>query len=457
MMYYENIQQAMGVDIAISTEMAQRILLWNKMYENEAPWIDPSMDVLSCELPSSVCSEMATAVTMEARISVDGDARAEYLDNEFAKVKKDLSDIVEYACAGGGLILKPYISGEHIAVDYIHSDNFFPVVFNSAKQVTAAIFPEFKHKGKWLYTKLEYQEYDERTHTYLIQNKAFKSRKAAVKINDIINLGQEVQLNEVSEWADLEPEVLLAGATCPLFSYFRIPVANNVDRYSPLGVSIYARAVKHIRDADQQYGATLWEYKAKEAAVQAGNDFFEKDREGHVIMPKGKGRLYRDMGDVTDKNGSPFFNVYSPDIRNESFFDGYNRMLQRVEFSSHLAYGTISDPTIVTKTATEVKTGKQRSYAMVKAIQNSLRDALLGLLDAMNAWTTIGHLAPEGTFELCTDFDDSVVVDKDAERKTDREDVAMGAMQLWEYRAKYYGESEEQAKKSIQQPAEVIE
>ena len=174
-------------------------------------------------------------------------------------------------------------------------------------------------------------------------------------------------------------------------------------------------------------------------------------------MPKGKGRLYRDMGDVTDKNGSPFFNVYSPDIRNESFFDGYNRMLQRVEFSSHLAYGTISDPTIVTKTATEVKTGKQRSYAMVKAIQNSLRDALLGLLDAMNAWTTIGHLAPEGTFELCTDFDDSVVVDKDVERKTDREDVAMGAMQLWEYRAKYYGESEEQAKKSIQQPAEVIE
>ena len=50
-----------------------------------------------------------------------------------------------------------------------------------------------------------------------------------------------------------------------------------------------------------------------------------------------------------------------------------------------------------------------------------------------------------------------MIVDKDKERKTDREDVAMGAMQLWEYRAKYYGESEEQAKKSIQQPAEVIE
>ena len=457
MIYYENIQQAMKVEIAISTDMAQKILLWNKMYENQAPWLDPSMDVMSCEIPSAICSEMATAVTMEARVCVDGDARAAFLDQELKKVKTDLSDIVEYACAGGGLILKPYISGQHIAIDYVQSDSFFPVAFDSAKQITAAIFPEFKHKGKWLYTKLEYQEYDAQTQTYRIRNKAFKSRKAAVKINDIINLGIEVSLTEVSEWADLEPEVIMTGANCPLFSYLRIPMANNTDRYSPLGVSIYSRAVKHIKDADQHYGAIMWEYRSKETAVQAGKDFFEKDREGHAIMPKGKERLFRDMGDVSDKNGAPFFNVYSPEIRNESFFDGFNRILQRVEFNSCLAYGTLSDPQLVEKTAEEIKSGKQRTYAMVKAIQNSLRDALLGLLNAMDAWTTIGKLAPPGSFELCTDFDDSVIVDKDKERKTDREDVAMGAMQLWEYRAKYYGESEEQAKKAIQQPAEVIE
>lgn len=456
-MYYDNIRQAMGVEIAISTDMAQQILLWNKMYENKAPWIDPKMDVLSCELPSAVCSEMATAVTMEARVNVEGSVRADFLDRQLEKVKVDLSHIVEYACAGGGMILKPYISGSQIAVDYIQSDSFFPITFDSAKRITAAIFPEYKQKGKWLYTKLEHQEYNPKTHTYRIRNKAFKSQKAAVKINDIIHLGIEVPLTEVPEWADLEPEVTLNGATCPLFAYFKIPIANNIDRYSPLGVSLYARSVKHIRDADQQYGAILWEYRSKETAVQAGNDFFEKDREGHVIMPKGKERLYRDMGDVSDKNGAPFFNVYSPEIRNESFFDGLNRILQRVEFNSRLAYGTLSDPQVVEKTAEEVKAGKQRTYAMVKAIQNSLRSALLDLLAAMDAWITIGGLAPEGTYELCTDFDDSVIVDKDKERKTDREDVAMGAMQLWEYRAKYYGESEEQAKKFVQQPAEVIE
>ena len=43
-------------------------------------------------------------------------------------------------------------------------------MFNSAKKITAAIFPEYKQKGKWLYTRLEYQEYNEHDHTYTILN-----------------------------------------------------------------------------------------------------------------------------------------------------------------------------------------------------------------------------------------------------------------------------------------------
>ncbi|MCH1983957.1 hypothetical protein MCG98_15410 [Ruminococcus sp. OA3] len=43
------------------------------------------------------------------------------------------------------------------------------------------------------------------------------------------------------------------------------------------------------------------------------------------------------------------------------------------------------------------------------------------------------------------------------ERTSDRQDVSMGAMSLWEYRMKYYGETGAQAKAAVQQPAEVIE
>ena len=456
-LFYKNIQEAFGVEIEIGQKMADAILLWHKMYADEAPWLNNKLDIRSCGIPAAICSYFGVATAMEAQVEVTGSSRAEFLNDELRPIKDDLMNIVEYACAGGGIVLKPYISGGHIPVDYVYADSFFPVTFNSAKQITAAVFPEYKQIGRWLYTRLEYQEYDAAHSRYIIRNRAFKSKKAAVKIDDVINLGTEISLTEVDDWADMEPEVVLNRAKCPLFAYFRIPVANNVDRYSPLGVSIYSRAVNPIRDTDIQYGSILWEYKAKEAAVQASVEFFERKRDGSVVLPKGKERLYRNTGDVKSDNGTPFFNVYSPEIRDQSFFNGYNRMLQRVEFASHLAYGTLSDPQVVDKTAEEIKAGKQRTYATVKAIQRSLKAALNDLVTAMDAWATIGGLAPEGNRELSTDFDDSVIVDKESERATDRQDVAMGAMQLWEYRMKYRGETEEQAKAAVGIPEDVIE
>ena len=55
------------------------------------------------------------------------------------------------------------------------------------------------------------------------------------------------------------------------------------------------------------------------------------------------------------------------------------------------------------------------------------------------------------------DFDDSIIEDKQAERATDRQDVSMGAMPLYEYRMKWYGEDETTAKAKASSTDEVIE
>ena len=56
------------------------------------------------------------------------------------------------------------------------------------------------------------------------------------------------------------------------------------------------------------------------------------------------------------------------------------------------------------------------------------------------------------TYQTSFDWDDSIVTDVESERQSDRLDVSMGAMPLWEYRMKWYGETEEQAKLAVQQP-----
>lgn len=451
MIQYETIKQAMGVDVAVSQRMAQAIYRWSKMYINESPWLND--DVKGLNLPAAICSEMARLVTMESSINITGGSKAEMIKEGIQPFLNEISNYTEFACSTGGVVFKPYLSQKGIEIDVVRAGDFYPVEFNSAGEITAAIFPEFKRVGKNLYTRLEYHAlYGSR---YSIVNKAFISKKAMVKTDDIVNLGQEINLEEVPEWSDIAPYVEFQNADRMLFSYFKIPLANNTDIHSPLGVSIYARAVNQIRDADEQYGAVLWEYKSKETAIQAADEFFRKNRQGEVILPKGKERLYRAMGpNVMSRDGNPFFNAYSPEIRDESFFNGYNRIIQKVEFNCGLAYGTLSDPQVVDKTAEEIKASKQRSYATVKSIQNSLGNALENLVSAVEVWMSLGGIATEGKVEVSCSWDDSLVTDKKYETEQLRADFSMGVVGPVEYRMKRFGETEEQAIKMLKQASQ---
>ena len=87
-----------------------------------------------------------------------------------------------------------------------------------------------------------------------------------------------------------------------------------------------------------------------------------------------------------------------------------------------------------------------------------MQTALEDLIDAIAFWCDIYNICPHGRYDVSFVWDDSIVVDTEAERTTDRADVSMGVMQLWEYRMKWYGEDEETAKRMVQSPeGDIIE
>lgn len=120
-----------------------------------------------------------------------------------------------------------------------------------------------------------------------------------------------------------------------------------------------------------------------------------------------------------------------------------------MEFNAGLAYGTLSDPQTVEKTAEEIKASKQRSYSTVRAMQTALQSALADLVYAMDVWTTIGGLAPAGEYEVTFVWDDSIVTDTDKEFAQRLQMVSAGVMRADELRQWYLGESEEEAKKNV--------
>lgn len=439
------VEAALGGDnqVAMSTEMETAIASWMDLYKGKLPWLKAGDRTLG--LPAAIAAEIAKMVTLEMQVNITGDSeRAKYLREQFRQVEDNMRLIVEYACAGGGIALKPYIDSieeKTIAVDINTADMFFPLAFNSRKEITSACFLERKVDGRNFYTRMEVHEY--RDGKCAVSNKAFVSSNKD-------DLGARTILSSIPEWSHLSEEpVIIENVDCVLFSYFKIPFGNTVDPLSPLGVSVYSRAVGLIEDADRQYNRLLWEYEGGELAIDASQDIFPMEN-GRVVVPQGRERLFRPNNlDPTTTSGDNLIKTFSPALRNENFYFGLNKILMRIEDTIGLARGTIAEQTETAKTATEIKMTKQRTYSTVSDIQSSLQAAIETLITAMDRYTTLYNLAPAGKYEVNFYFDDSISTDSDKEKENDWQDVDRGLMSKWEYRMKWYGEDEATAKKKI--------
>ena len=173
---------------------------------------------------------------------------------------------------------------------------------------------------------------------------------------------------------------------------------------------------------------------------------------GKKFLERLNKRLYRgfklDAGKDTE-----LFKEFSPELREEGFINGLEKYYRQIEFAVGLSYGDLSDAQYVEKTATEIKASKSRKYNRVTAIQDKLKVCLEDLVAGLafyNGLYTSGY-------EFQCHFNDSILTDEEAERQQDRQDVSMGVMSLAEYRAKWYGETEEEAEKKLPEVNGVME
>lgn len=412
--------------------------------------------------------------------------RADFLKKQYKKLQKQIRRQLEYGIAKGGLVIKPYIvmydtgvkpetepddattnnSGRlhydknldnaEIEFDFIQADRFFPLSFDANGKVIEAAFIQTKvDKAKEVvYIRLEYHKLEKRTVT--VQNLAFESTDMNLansnNIKSASNLGRPIKLTEVAEWANLQPITTIEGVDRLLFAYFRMPEANTVDPYSPLGVSGYSRVIQLIKDADMQYSRLLWEFEGGEMAIDVDRDALkfvtDPNGEGHSVLPEKQNRLFRKV----DLNNEETYNVFAPALRDTSIIHGLNTIFMRIEDATGLSRGTLSDVNQQeAKTATELKILKQRSYATNADIQMALQDALEDTVYVMDVYCTLYDVTPDGEYEVSFEWDDSIIVDSESELSKRITLMQNGLASKLETRMWYFGETENQARMALQQ------
>lgn len=454
--------------------------------------------------PATGTNETATSTVEKPQ----NNERAKFLNSQYKKVLKQIRRQLEYGIAKGGLVIKPYVvfyddnsnsdtqnsnrtqpasspasennstdklssaekttAGQSVRenrrplpksefeFDYVQADRFFPLTFDSNGRVTEAAFIQTKldKANECVYIRLEHHKLE--NHTVVIQNFAFKSTDVTLananNIRDAADLGNPIALTSVPEWANLEPYTEILNVDRLLFAYFKMPEANTVDPYSPLGVSGYSRVVRLIQDADEQYSRLLWEFEGGELAIDVDRnalDFItDPDGKTHSELPHRQKRLFRKV----DLNAEDTYNVFSPALRDASIAHGLNIIFQRIEDATGISRGTLSDITSVeAKTATELKILKQRSYATNADIQAALQEALEDLVYVMDVYCWLYDLTPGGDYELSFEWDDSIIIDSESELSKRITLMQNGLASKVETRMWYFGETRAQAEAALSQ------
>ena len=533
----ETLEQTLHVSPAISTEMEAAIERWHDMYTGHAPWLkeasfgDP-VRITSLGLPALIAREKARmcmlewqseittptvqvgeetisanstvfgtnqvnsnsevkqenvdnlpnynpnslnplTATVPSEKPVGNTARAEYLNSQYKKLKRNLLRQLEYGIAMGGLIIRPYVVANQsksvksttledgntvakttksewdIEFDFVQADNFYPITFDANGKITEAAFVQSKITKDITYRRLEYHKFENNTITVI--NKAYKSTNTRTDTGARgIDLGQECPLTEVPEWASLQEKTVITDIDRPLFAYFKMPEANTIDTLSPLGVSGFSRVEGLIKDADMQYSRLLWEYEGGELAVDIDRDALRTDFDSRgneiTVRPIMQQRLFRnvDLGNEGDT-----YQPYAPVLRDASYREGLNAILMHIEDSTGLARGTLSDVGVEAKTATEIVVLKQRNYQTNSEIQKALQYALEDTIYIMDALCDLYDITPKGEYDVSFEWDDSLLVSIDDELSKRLLLQSNNLASRLENRMWYFGETQRQAQEAL--------
>ncbi len=345
------------------------------------------------------------------------------------------NQLIELAFAFGTGAFVEYLdcNGE-VVIDFIRASMIYPLSWDNGYVNECAFGSKRERNGK---------------QQYYIQIHKLNEYGLYVVENHIVDAdsGKELDLDD-----DMLPFVETKSAE-PLFQIVTPNVINNINIDSPLGISVYANAIPQLKGCDTVYDSYINEFVLgkKRITVPLSMAKIHLSESGAVqpVFDPNDTAFYAVPGDNNDNNSLKEIDFH---IRAQEHEIGINKALDLLSFKCGLGTGRYKFENGTAKTATEVISEKSDLFQSLKKHEIMLESVLKGLVNA------IAYLLGIKISDITIDFDDSIIEDKTSERKQDMQDVSIGAMQLWEYRMKYYGEDEKKAKEMVANSnTEVIE
>lgn len=382
-------------------------------------------------------------------VTLEGKKEQEFVDRVFEgnNFMVKANEMQELAFALGTVAFIPRVVGmeitetgptagsaKGIVLDYVTVENIWPLAWQNGTITECAFSSIVTVNGEsYCYLQIHHKV----DGLYDIENRIYRYRNG--------NLDDEISLSAVGGFERVPP-VVHTKSDRRQFVIDRPNIANNFDFSIPLGISVYANAVDVLRGVDIAYDSYVNEFSLGKKRIMVkpsateyldGEPIFDADDVVFYVLPED----LQDGAVIT-----PIDMTLRTAEHNTGIQDQLNLLSSKCGFGE--TYYRFNGGSVAT--ATQVISENSTMFRTIKKHEIVLEQVLVELC------RIILHLGNEAMgagldedVEISIDFDDSIIEDKTAERNNDRQDLAAGIMNDWEYRAKWYNEDEATARAAL--------
>lgn len=343
----------------------------------------------------------------------------------------------------GGEVETPIIKDGKVLVQYTDGTKFVAQQYDNSNIYGGQFISQFVKEG-WYYTKLT--KYTKQGDNYLVEKELYKS-------TNYDTVGVKVSYNTV--FTDVDSFVIKNFKSIP-FSYKKPRIANNITFSSPYGIPFWWNSLDIMCDVDLIFDRKHSEIKfggrQKSIPQEMLKKKYDKGRvSSNFYNPDDETILGLDM-DPESPNAKP--TDLTSDIR-MVFIDYLNQSLDMFSFNTGFSAGTFTSDGKTIQTATQVLTEKESTYQtkvnleqVLKKSHSNLFMSIVELASAFNIDSRVSVIPSDLKFNVI--FDDSVILDKQAELQAYVRDVDANRVEEWRLVAKQYNLSEEEAKEWVE-------
>ena len=322
-----------------------------------------------------------------------------------------------------------------VGIEYVDALSIIPLSVNKSKITECAFVSTFTKRGKE-HCYLE-------THTicengnYIIENEYFMIDGADFK---------KIELPPgIVERVD-------TGSSQPWFSIIYPNIASNIRCNNGLGMSIYANAVDNLCGVDIAFNNFLRDIKLGGKKVFYNKSMLQVNDKGETITPDDVAQqLFQQVGDGEDFDAKTMVQEFNPSLRVAENKEGVQAQLDYLSFKCGMGTHRYKFENSGIKTATEYTGERQELVQHANRHMIPLEAALITLCKAiLYIGKEFCNADCDTEAQITINFEDGFIIDDNTRRERDRQDVREGLLNAWEYRVKWYDETEEEAKAAIQ-------